>query len=105
MIRVGVSLGKIELRASAVGSRMRVRTKPAARRTAIEGEHGGALRVAVTAAPERGRANEAVERVLASALGLPSSAVQVVAGHTSRDKIVEIATLAPEEVRRRLSLC
>lgn len=95
-------MDRIEIQACGSGSRLRLRVKPAARRTAIEGEHGGALKVSVSDPPERGRANEAARRLLAEALGLPVSAVSVKAGHASRDKIVEIEGLAPAEVRRRL---
>src|SRR5206468_1673477 len=69
----------------------------------IDGEHGGALKVAVSAAPEKGRANRAVERLLAEALDWRVSAVSIVAGEKSRDKVVEIRGLEREEIRRRLS--
>jgi hypothetical protein len=97
------ALDRVEITASKSGSRLKLRVKPGARRTVIEGEHGGALRITVGAAPERGRANDEVVRLLAAALEVPRSAVEVVAGHSSRDKIVEIDSLAPAEVRRRLS--
>ena len=54
------------------------------------------------AAPERGRANAEVTRLLAEELGVASRDVNVVTGHTSRDKIVEVAGLSLEEAERRL---
>ena len=99
-----MSADGVEIGRTPGGSRMRLRVHAAARRTGVEGAHGRALRVSVSAAPEKGRANEAVEQLLASALGLAASDVRVVAGHTSRDKTVEIADLPPDEVRRRLGL-
>src|SRR2546426_10038841 len=84
------------------GSRLRVRARAGARRSAIEGVRAGALKVSVTAAAERGRANEAIERLLAEALTLPPSAVRIVSGHTARDKTVEVSGLGPEEVAQRL---
>ena len=81
----------LELTPVAGGTRLRVRVKPGARKTAIGGAHGGALKVSVATAAERGKANRAVVALLAEALGLPASAVTIVAGKTSQDKIVEIA--------------
>ena len=73
-----------------------------ASRNAITGFLGEALKVSVTAAPERGRANAAVEALLAEQLGLPRAAVRVVAGETSRTKKVEIAGLEAGVLRDRL---
>ncbi len=75
--------------------------KPAARADRVVGTHGGALKVSVRAAAERGKANRAVIRLLADRLDLPESAVVLVAGETSQDKVVEIA-LDPASVRERL---
>jgi len=83
--------------------RLAVRAQPKARRNAIAGWLGQRLKLAVTAAPEHGKANQAIERLLAQALRLPRSAVAVVAGRASRDKVVEIAGLTPAEARRRLA--
>ena len=63
----------------------------------------GALRISVAAPPDRGKANEEVRRLLADRLALPPSCVQVISGFGSRDKLVEIESLEPDEVRRRLS--
>lgn len=92
----------VEIVARAAGSRLRVRVKPGAKRCGVEGIQDGALRIAVTEPPEKGRANEAVARLIAEAIGVPPSSVEVVRGHASRSKIVEIAGMAPEELRRRL---
>jgi len=92
----------LELRAVPEGTRLRLRVKPGAKRDAIVGLHGGALKVAVAAPPEKGKANRAVVRLLVRALELPSGAVTLVAGESSQDKVVVVA-LAPSEVRRRLT--
>ena len=94
--------GDLELTPVAGGTRLRLRVKPGARKTAIVGAHGGALKVAVATAPERGRANRAVVALLAEALGLPVSAVTIVSGETSQDKVAEIA-LAPAAARAILA--
>ena len=63
---------------------------------------GETLKVRVRAAPEKGRANAAVESLLASRLGLPASAVRIVAGFGSPRKRVEIDVASLEELRTRL---
>jgi uncharacterized protein (TIGR00251 family) len=90
----------LELTPTANGTRIRLRVKPGARKTAIVGVHGGALKVAVEAAPEKGRANRAVVRLLAETLDLPTSAVTIAVGETSQDKVAELA-LDPATVLRR----
>lgn len=72
------------------GVRLRVRVAPKAARARIVGEHGGALKVAVTEAPERGKANAAVIELLARTIGVPRRNVAIVSGETSQDKVVEI---------------
>ena len=79
-----------------------LKVAPKASRNALTGWLGQALKVSVTAAPERGKANAAVEELLARALQLPRSAVAVVAGHSARAKRVEVAGLSAEEVAGRL---
>jgi uncharacterized protein YggU (UPF0235/DUF167 family) len=69
----------------------------------VAGWVGGALKVRVRAVPEKGRANEAVERLLARELGLPKRAVRVVAGHTSQRKTVEADGVDGDELARRLA--
>ena len=54
-----------------------------------------------TAAPVGGRANRALERLLAKRLGVPNSAVSVVVGHTGRRKVVEVEGVGEAEARRR----
>jgi uncharacterized protein (TIGR00251 family) len=72
------------------GTRLRVRVKPGARKDAIVGVHGGALKISVTAPPEKGKANDAVVALLAKAFDVPMSAVEIVAGETSQDKVVVV---------------
>jgi uncharacterized protein YggU (UPF0235/DUF167 family) len=59
--------------------------------------------VRVAAAPERGKANEAVLALLADTLSVPRASVTLVSGSASRDKIVELAGIAPDEIDRRLA--
>lgn len=80
-----------------------VKVIPKSSRNGVVGWMGEVLKVCVTAPPERGKANEAVEALLAEALGLPRRQVQVAAGLTSPRKVIEIEGLDPAEVCRRLS--
>ena len=83
-------------------TRLRLRVIPGSTRPGIVGRHGEAWKVCVAAAPERGRANEAVLDLLAEALAVPRRDVRLIAGHGTRDKIVELDGIAEDETRRRL---
>ncbi len=80
-----------------------VKVVPGSSRNAIDGWLGEALKVRVTAPAERGRANAAVEKLVADALGVPRRLARVVTGGTSARKIVQIDGLSESEVHRRLS--
>ena len=86
----------------APSTRLRLRVSPGARRTEIAGRHGDGWKIRVAAAPENGRANEAVRRLLAEELGLPRSSVTIVSGHTAREKIVELQGISGERVEAKL---
>lgn len=78
------------------GAELRVRAQPNASKDAIEGPGSDAagltfLKIRVRAVPEKGKANAAIELVLAKALGLPKSAVSVEKGETQRIKTVRIS--------------
>jgi uncharacterized protein (TIGR00251 family) len=93
----------IELTAHAEGCVVAVRAQPGARRNGIVGEQSGALKVAVTAPADRGRANQALEEVLADALGLKKSQVELIGGATSRAKRFLLRGLTVEQMRVRLA--
>ncbi len=83
------------------GERLTVRVSPGAGRSQIVGRMAdGRLKVRVAAPAEGGRANAALVKLLAERLGVRPQAVVLIAGHGSRDKIVEVA--APAERVRRL---
>jgi len=86
-----------------VSTRLQLRVSPGAARSVVVGRHGAGWKVRVAAAPEHGKANDAVVRLLAGALSVPASDVQIVSGHGARDKIVALAGLKPEEIERRLA--
>ena len=79
-----------------------VRAQPGARKAGVKGEQGGALKLAVTAPPEDGRANEALVTLLRELFGLKRSQVELIAGPTSRDKRFLIRGLKREELAVRI---
>jgi uncharacterized protein len=81
-----------------------VKAIPRAARDEIVGWLGGALKVRIAAAPQDGRANAALEALLAEALGVRKSAVRVAAGHAATRKRVEIDGLERVEIDRRLAV-
>jgi uncharacterized protein len=82
---------------------LHIRVQPRAARAGIAGwRPDGALGVRVTAAPVDGQANAAVGTLLAAALGVRSSAVEIVRGASGRDKYVRVVGLAMADVIRRL---
>jgi len=83
--------------------RLRVRVHPGARRERIARRLAdGAWRIEVHAAPEGGRANEAVVKLLADVLGVRRGGIRVTSGQSSRNKTIEIDDLAESEVEARL---
>jgi uncharacterized protein (TIGR00251 family) len=82
--------------------RLRLRVVPGAGRSGVVGRHGDAWKVRVTAAPERGKANDAVLRLLSDTLAVPRRDLSIVAGATRREKIVELSGLTPAELEARL---
>jgi uncharacterized protein YggU (UPF0235/DUF167 family) len=87
------------------GTVLPVHAKPGGRKDRLAGEHAGAVRVEVTAAPERGKATEAIAAVLAEALGVKASDLRLLAGPTSRQKKFLVVGMGVEEVRGRLATC
>lgn len=76
----------LRLEQTAAGVIVPVRARPGARCTAVVGEHDGALRVAVTAAADKGKANEALVELLSTTFGIPKSSVELVSGPASLQK-------------------
>ena len=78
-----------------------MRLVPRADADRVEGVIGGALRARVAAPPVDGAANEALIRLIATALGLPKSRVRLVAGAANRSKVLEIEGVEPDALRGR----
>ena len=86
-----------------MSARLTLRVSPGASRSVVVGRHGTGWKVRVAAAPEDGKANDAVVRLLADTLALPARDVRIVSGRSSRDKTVALEGMRPEEIERRLA--
>ncbi len=94
----------IPVRDTAAGATFAVKVHPRAKRDAITGEVGDALKLALTAPPVEGRANEACIEFFAKLLRVPRPSITIAAGQSSRQKVIRVAGLSADEVRRRLGL-
>jgi uncharacterized protein (TIGR00251 family) len=85
------------------GIAISVKAHPGARRNAITGVHNGALKVAVSQAPERGKATAAIVELLAESLGLKKSQIDVLAGQTSTRKKLLLRGVDLTELTQKLA--
>lgn len=86
------------------GVTIRVKAVPGAKRELIAGVLGDRLKIKVSQAPEGGKANAAICALIAKSLGVKAGAVTVVSGHTNPEKIVRVAGVEAEHVRKSLCL-
>lgn len=93
----------IDVQVHAEGVVIAVRAHPGARRNEIRGEHAGALKVCVTQAPEKGKANRAIRDLLAEGLHVNRSCVELLSGETSSLKRFLIRGLDEPQLRDRLT--
>jgi uncharacterized protein (TIGR00251 family) len=93
----------ITIRDTPAGATFQVRVQPRAKKNAIGGEMGEALKLALTAPPIEGRANEACIAFLAGVLDVARSSVTIASGQSSRNKVIRVAGLSAEQVKERLS--
>ena len=94
----------IPIHDSSAGATFAVKVQPRAKKNAITGELGHALKLALTAPPIEGRANEACIEFFANLLNVPRSSVTIASGASSRNKVIRVAGLSAEAVRKRLGL-
>ena len=80
------------------GATVAVRAQPGARKNAVVGEQAGALKMAVTAPPEDGRANEALVELLKDALGVKRSQIELLSGQTARNKVFLVRGLTADRL-------
>ncbi len=92
----------IPIRDTDRGATFAIRVQPRASRNAVAGEMGDALKLALTAPPVEGKANEACVEFLANLLKVPRSSVTIASGESSRNKVIRITGLSAGQVEQRL---
>jgi uncharacterized protein (TIGR00251 family) len=92
----------IPLHETAAGVTFSVKVQPRAKKNAITGELGDALKLSLTAPPLEGRANEACIEFFANLLKVSRSSITIASGETSRRKMIRVAGLSLPQVRNRL---
>jgi uncharacterized protein (TIGR00251 family) len=88
---------------SAKGVSFSIKVHPRARKNAITGVMGDALKLALTAPPVEGKANQAVIEFFADLFQIPRSSVTIASGETSRNKVVRISGISRAAVEQRLN--
>jgi len=92
----------IPIRDTRAGATFQIKVHPRAKKNAIAGEIGDAVKVALTAPPIEGRANGACITFLAEFLNVPRSSVTIAAGETSRNKLIRVSGLSAAHVEAKL---
>jgi uncharacterized protein YggU (UPF0235/DUF167 family) len=95
---------KLRIRDVPGGATLGVKVVPGSSRDKVSGVLGDCLKIATSAAPEKGKANAAVAAILADALGVNPRDVRLSSGPTNPRKEFFIAGLSVEEIRSRLSI-
>jgi uncharacterized protein (TIGR00251 family) len=88
----------IDLKPHPQGTILPVRAQPGARKNEIRGVQDGMLKVSVAQAPERGKANKAIAALLAKALGLRKSQIELLTGPSSPNKQFLVRQTTPEDL-------
>ena len=84
------------------GIRVKIFVKPRAKKNAVVGIQGDAVKIQITSPPVEGAANRDLRKFLAKTLGIAPSGVEILSGHTARHKTVRIVGVAPEAVHALL---
>ena len=98
------SLTMVSIHESSSGIDLAVKVHPRARKNAITGEVGDALKVSLTAPPVDGKANTACIEFFARLLKVPRASVSIASGETSRNKVVRVVGLSAEQIKQRLEI-
>jgi uncharacterized protein (TIGR00251 family) len=94
----------IPIQESAKGVTFAIKVHPRARKNQITGVVGEALKLALTAPPVEGKANEAVIEFFADLFDIPRSSVTIATGESSRNKIIRISGVSVQQVRQHLAV-
>jgi uncharacterized protein (TIGR00251 family) len=92
----------LDLQSHPDGTILPVKAQPGARRNDVRGEQDGALKVCVTQAPEKGKANKAIIEVLANWLGVKKSQVELISGETASQKKFLVRGVPQQDLADRI---
>jgi uncharacterized protein (TIGR00251 family) len=95
-------MANVDITESEDGVVLTVKVVPGASRTAIAGELDGMVKIKVSAAPEKGKANQCLVEFIAGRLGVKKKSVNIVSGQTSALKRVQISGITAEDVLSEL---
>jgi uncharacterized protein (TIGR00251 family) len=90
-------------RSEPLGVTLSVRIQPRASKNGVSRMEDGSLKIRLTAPPVDGAANEALIAYLSKALGVSKSSVEIVSGHTSREKRIRISGINEEDIDQLLN--
>jgi len=93
----------VPLKESTSGVTFAIKVHPRARKNAITGTVGDALKLALTAPPVDGKANQAVIEFFADLFAITRSSVTIASGETSRTKVIRVSGISADQVRQRLT--
>ena len=93
----------VELTEHPEGVVLPVKAQPGAKQNAVRGEQNGMLKVSVTQVAEKGKANKALIEVLARALGLSRSQIELLSGETQRDKRFVLRGVTRQSIQERIA--
>jgi uncharacterized protein (TIGR00251 family) len=94
----------ISIHDTATGATFVVKVHPRAKKNGITGELGDALKLSLTTPPVDRQANEACIEFFANLLEVPRSSVTIASGQTARKKVIRVAGMSAEDLRRRLAI-
>jgi uncharacterized protein len=92
------------VRDTAQGAQFALRVQPRASRNAIAGVMGDAVKLAITAPPVDGKANQAVVEYLSELFQVSKSSIAIVSGETGRNKLIVVRGRNAEQVRNALGI-
>ena len=97
-----MELPETAFKADGNGVRIRVHAQPGAKINKVAGAYGESVKIAVATPPVDGKANKALQKVLASWLGTAASSITLVTGMTGREKIFHVSGISPEDAKTKL---
>jgi len=92
----------LNLKTDTTGVLLPVHAQPKAARNTVTNIHNGRLKVTITAAPERGKANAAILKILAKSLGLKKSQLELIAGDTAPKKTIRVSGVDLQTLQQRI---